>query len=275
MNRRRRFFWLVPLALLLVGGVERLSSRTPELDEQAADAASPSRAADSPASPKARISRKSARLVPLYPAGSLVLARPRPKPAGAKVRERKEMRRAARKPAPAKPGSPPSPAVEGERPVLEVDYQEIGFDRYLDVIERVGRFFVLIETGDGAGLGPEVSLRAGAIVRTGGHDTDALASTRPHLVSDPGIRERLAVIGLPAGANGDRLVLLLTKPFDSLLWDTIRESLSKKGLALNDIARVRGAYEEGRNGVFLRLDSAVARADGREYPLHAKLRVSL
>ena len=273
MNRRWRFFWLVPLALLLVGGVERLSSRTPELDEQAADAASPSRAADSPASAKARNSRKSARLVALYPAGSLAVAKP--KPAGAKVRERKKMKRAARKPIPAKPGSPPSPVVEGKRPVLEVDYQDIGFDRYLDVIERVGRFFVLIETGDGARLGPEVSLRAQAVVRTGGHDMDVLASARPHLVSDPGIQVRLAAIGLPADARGDRLILLLTKPFDSLLWDTIREALSKKGLALNDIAQVRGAYEEGRNGVFLRLDSAVARADGREYPLHGTLRVSL
>jgi hypothetical protein len=275
MNRRWRFFWLVPLALLLVGGVERLSSRTAELGEQAADASSPSRAADSPASPKARNSRKSARLVPLYPAGSLVVAKPRPKPARAKVRERKETKRTAGKPAPAKPGSLPSPEVEGKRPALEVDYRDIGFDRYLDVIERVGRFFVLIETGDGAGLGPEVSLRAGAIVRTGGHDMDVLASARPHLVSDPGIRKRLAVIGLPAGAHGDRLVLMLTKPFDSLLWDTIRKSLSKEGLALNDIAQVKGAYEEGRNGVFLRLGSAVARTGGREYPLHEKLRVSL
>ena len=273
MNRRWRFFWLVPLALLLVGGVERLSSRTADLGEQAADATSPSRAADSPASHKARNSRKSARLVTLYPAGSLAVAKP--KPAGAKVRERKKTRRDAGKPAPAKPGSPLSLEGEGKRPVLEVDYQEIGFDRYLDVIERVGRFFVLIETGDGAGLGPEVSLRAGAIVRTSGHDMDVLASTRPHLVSDPGIQERLAAISLPAGAHGDRLVLMLTKPFDSLLWDAIRESLSEKGLALNDIAQVKGAYEEGRNGVFLRFDSAVARADGREYPLHAKLRVSL
>lgn len=139
----------------------------------------------------------------------------------------------------------------------------------------VGRFFVLIEAEGGAGLGPEVSLRAGAIVRTGGRDMDVLASTRPHLVSDPGIQERLAAIGLPAGAHRDRLVLLLTKSFDSLLWETIRESLSEKRLALNDIARVMGAYEEGPNGVFLRLDAAVARADGREYPLHGKLRVSL
>ncbi len=275
MNRRRRFFWLVPLALLLVGGVERLSSRTAELGEQAADASSPSHAADSPASAKARNSRKSARLVPLYPAGSLVVAKP--KPAGAKVRERKnkKTKRAARKPAPAKPGSPPSPKVEGKRPILVVDYRDIGFERYLNIIERVGRFFVLIETKNGARLGPEISLRARSVVRTGGRDMDVLALARPNLVSDPGIRERLAAIGLPAGAHGDRLVLMLTKPFDSLLWDTIRELLANNGLALNDIAQVKGAYEEGRNGVFLRLDSAVARAGGRKYPLHGKLRVSL
>lgn len=76
MNHRWRFFWLVPLALLLVGGVERLSSRTPELDDQAADATSPARAADRLVSAKARNSRKSARLVSLYPAGSLAGAIP-------------------------------------------------------------------------------------------------------------------------------------------------------------------------------------------------------
>ena len=255
------------------GGVERLSSRTPELDDQAADATSPARAADRLVSAKARNSRKSARLVSLYPAGSLAVAKP--KPAGAKIRERKEMKRAERKTIPTTPGSSPTPEVEEKRPVLEVDYQDIGFDRYLDVIERVGRFFVLIETGDGARLGPEVSLRAGVIVRTSGYDMDVLASARPHLVSDPVIQKRLAAIGLPAGAHGDRLVLMLTKPFDSLLWDTIRESLLEKGLALNDTAQVKGAYEEGRNGMFLRLDSAVARVDGREYPLNMKLRVSL
>ncbi len=275
MTQRWRFFWLVPLALLLVSSVERLSLRTPELGQQAADAASPSRAADRAVSNTASNSRTSVRLVRLYPAGSLFVAQPEPGSGETKASEGKEMRSATGQPTPATSESLPSPELEGERPVLEVDYQEIGFDRYLDVIERVGRFFVLIEAEGGAGLGPEVSLRAGAIVRTGGRDMDVLASTRPHLVSDPGIQERLAAIGLPAGAHRDRLVLLLTKPFDSLLWETIRESLSEKRLALNDIARVMGAYEEGPNGVFLRLDAAVARADGREYPLHGKLRVSL
>lgn len=275
MSRRRRLFWLAPLALLLVSGVERLSLRTPELGRQAADAASPYRAADSTVSNAASNSRTSVRLVRLYPAGDLFVDQPGPEPAEAKAPVEKEMISATAQPNPAMTETLPSPELDGERPVLEVDYQEIGFDRYLNAIQQVGRFFILIETQNGAGLGPVVSVREKVTVRINSQDMDVLASTRPHLVDDPGIQERLATIDLPANAYGDRLVLLLTKSFDSLLWNTIRESLSEEGLALSDIARVRGVYEEEPNGVFLLLDMAVARTDGREFPLHGKLRVSL
>ena len=42
--------------------------------------------------------------------------------------------------------SPPSPGLERELPVLKVCYEEIGFERYLDFIDGVERFFVLTET---------------------------------------------------------------------------------------------------------------------------------
>jgi len=274
VSRRRRFFWLVPLALLLVVGVESLSSRTVEPGEQAADVASPSRAENRPASPGALPSQQSARLVPLYPAGSLAVARP--EPAGARAWESSQRGQPVRKPVAAKPHSLLSPEIEGKRPALEMDYRKIGLDRYLEIIEteRIGRFFVLIETEDANGLGPEISLRAGTLIRKNDDDRDDLATARPHLVSDPAIRERLAAISLPAGARDDRLVLMLSRKFDFLLWDAVGKTLSGKGLALSAIARVRGAYEEGGNGVFLRFDSAVTRASGRAHPLLGKLRVA-
>ncbi len=275
MSRRWRFFWLVLLAILMVGGVERLSSRTLIPDEQASDEPPPPSTESNPVQNNTHASRKTARLVPLYPAGSLYVEEPEPEPA---------------KPEPTRvePASPPARApdgtltspvppfrLEGKRPALEVDYETIGFERYLDVIERVGRLFVLLKGKNGVGLGPEVSLRQGIVLQTGSHDMDVLATNRPHLVSDPRIRESLAAIGLPAGAHEDRLVLMLTRPFDSLLWDTVWQSLYKQGLAIENIAQIRGAYVEGRNGVFLRLDSAVAKEGNQEYPLGRRLRVSL
>ncbi len=277
MSRRWRFFWLVLLATLMVGGVERLSSRTQIPDEQASDESAPPPTESNPVRNNTHTSRKTARLVPLYPAGSLYVAEPEPEP------EKPEP-----EPVHAEPASPPAKApdttltsqisslfLEGKRPALEVDYETIGFERYLDVIERVGRFFVLLKGKNGVGLGPEVSLREGIVLRTSSHDMDVLATNRPHLVSDPRIRESLAAIGLPADAHEDRLVLMLTKPFDSLLWDTVWESLYKQGLAMEDIAQIKGAYVGGRNGVFLRLDSAVAKEGNLEYPLGRRLRVSL
>ena len=149
MTRRCRLFWLVPLALLLVSVVERLSLRTPELGQQAADAASPSRAADSTVSNAANNSLTSVRLVRLYPAGDLFVDQPGPEPAEAKASEEKEMNSATGQPNSTVSETLPSPELDGERPVLEVDYREIGFDRYLNAIQQVGRFFVVVETDEG------------------------------------------------------------------------------------------------------------------------------
>ena len=268
MIRRWRFVLLAALALVLVGGVERLASRTDEPDDRTAQAAS--QATSQAARNESRTSRKSARLVPLYPVGNLYVSKPEPKTPQLPPAEN----RAAASPPPEDAPSPPSPELEGERPVLEVGYEEIGFDKYLDIIERVGRFFVLTETENGVRLGSEVSLREGTVLPSNAIDMDVLATNRPHLVSDPRIQERLAAIDLPPGAHDDSVVLILKKPFDSVLWDIIEEAVSGRGLALDEIARIRGAYEENAKGVFLRLDAAVTKADGREIPLGRKVKVT-
>jgi len=199
--------------------------------------------------------------VPLYPAGDIYVEKPKPK-------KEPPIKKPPRK-------SPPMPAFDGDRPVLEVGYDAIGFERYLEVIERVGRFFVLIDGAEGVELGPEVSLRDGTLNGMEYADTDHLASERPHLVSDPRIQERLAAIGVPSDAYDDSVVLMLTRPFDSLLWDVIGEALAKRGLALDEVTEIDGAYVEGGNGVFLHLDAAIAKTDQRRVPLGRRLRISL
>ncbi len=270
MRRRWHSLWLVPLIFLLSGGVEWLSARPPKVEKEIMTSS-----AQVPKAPSPRIdrkqTRKAARLVPLYPAGSLYVKRPAPKPKSTKKKKRlKRAKRTKRQPAPR-----PEMHLDGKRPSLEVAYEGIGFERYLEVIERVGRFFVIIEDGEGVGLGPGVSLRDGITLRRSADDLADLAAKRPHLVSDLRIRQRLDVVELPLYAARDRVVLLLTKPFDSMLWDAVAKTVSKHGVRLDEIARIIGAYEEGSKGVFLRLDAAALRKDGREIPLGRKIRVSL
>jgi len=209
-------------------------------------------------------------LVPLYPKGDLFVhktkkpkAKPKPK------RPRKVAASKKRKPSPL-----PKSSREGERPILEVGYDEIGFSLYLDAIERVGRFFVLLKTEKGPRLGPEVSLNNG-VLSTHKSDLSMLAADRPHLVSDPMIQERLAAIELPQGALDDSVVLMFTKPFDALLWDTISESLSKHGFSLKHVRLISGAYINANRGIFLRLDKAFIKNRKWKVPLNRRMRVSL
>ena len=134
---------------------------------------------------------------------------------------------------------------------------------------------LLAPTPDGLTLGPQVSLKEKVIFPDGKSDKDGLALDRPHLVSDPRIQGRLAEVNLPEGASNASVVLLLTKPFDSVLWDVISETVSKRGLVLSAIARIKGAYVEGRTGVFLRLDQAVLKSGQAEIALNRRVRVTL
>lgn len=270
MSHRWRFTLIMLLALMLVGVSERLASRTIIPDQQTTQS-SAAATSGKKAATKPRPARKSgARVVSLYPSGSLFVSRPKP------AAKRKQKAKPAGKRAKLKNTSLPSPSMKGNRPVLEVAYEGIGFNRYLDIIERVGSFFVLLRSGAGPELGPELSLQKRTISAADGHDMGLLAANRPHLVSDPRIKGRLKMIKLPANAYQDRVVLMLNKPFDSLLWETIRKTVAGHGLALKDIARVSGDYVEGgKGGVFLRLDTAVTRIGGKRIRLGRRLRVTL
>ena len=267
MRRLTRLALLLVFALVVVSGADWLSSKIPETEQRGEVAAK-----NVSAKAKERQAKKTNsvvnRLVRLYPAGSLFTdpseartkASGRNSPSTGKPHSRKK-HHAAR--------------GEGRRPVLEVSYDDIGFERYLDVIGWVGRFFILLRDRNGVALGPEVSFQHGVLVPRNEGDIDVLAIRRPHLVSDARIKARLATMRLPEKALDDRVVLVLTKPFDAELWEAMRKSAAKRGLALNEIALIRGAYVEGRGGTFLHLDKAITRTGKREVALNRRLRISL
>jgi len=256
----------------MLGTIESLTTEARKAHTQdSAQGASSSQPRQSlqEASPK---TNAAARLVPLYPVGDLYVEQAQ-EPSKTPDRPSPE-----KKPEPVagknKPLDTPSREREGERPMLEVGYEEIGFNRYLDIIERVGRFFILIQKGEERGIGPQVSLRNGKLY-TRKSNMNSMAIGRPHLVSDVRIHDRLRTIDLPSDALDDRVVLILTEPFDNLLWDIIDETIASRGLDLSKVALVKGTYVEGGNGVFLRFDSAVEKTSGKEITLSRKLRVSL
>ena len=152
MSRRWRFLFLVPLALMLVIGVERLASHSREPADQAEASSIQSQATQRPSPTKPSLVRRIARLVPLYSAGSLYVKKPRPQKPTKRAHQKKRSRPPAKQPKLTKAAPRPSPPLEGEHPVLEVGYEEIGFERYLNIIERVGQFFVMTQTKLGSML---------------------------------------------------------------------------------------------------------------------------
>lgn len=285
MNRFWETFWLLCVAVLLVTVTGWITPLQPIPDEQAQEA-SVSGQKPVPVILDRSKTEKAARLVPVYPVGSLPVLRKKALPP---VKE--EQNPVAEKAMPEKTGSVdqrprppvnkvdksgiPSLKLSGERPVLDVSYETIGFDRYLEIIEKVGRFFLLIDKGGNIAVGPEISLLRGAVMPGVRGDMSGLAVKRPNLVRDSQVSRRLEIMGLPPDAIEDRVILLLRKPFDRLLWNAVRSGLSSKGLALKDIARIEGAYEEIDDNVFLKLEVAVARDGRREVPLEKRIKVSL
>ena len=270
MSPRWRSFWFFVLAIVFVIWIDRISihARTPHSQPSAAQAAKKSDKKSHPTSTSTPTAW--AQLVPLYPKGDIFARKAKKQKAEPKPKKTKKAASTKKR----RPSPLPTPNRDGDRPVLEVGYEEIGFARYLDVIERVGRFFVLLQTEKGPSLGPEVSFNDGAL-SIHKSDLNSLAADRPHLVSDPKIQKRLATIELPHGALDDSVVLMFTKPFDALLWDTISESLSRHGFSLKQVSLINGAYINGKNGVFLWLNKAITKDGKQQIPLKLKLRVTL
>lgn len=285
--RGRNVLWLILLLALFILGAERIAASL-GFDIEPAKTIQTKGRSDPPSSPpiiNQEALRQAARLVPLYPAGSLSVEVPPESPSSVEKNEKRVPAQPAKATTPTPPPSaaklpnlaPPTVSLNGELPALEVDYREIGFNRYLDVSERIGRFFVLVEGENGRTMrGPEVSLIRGVVSQTTAAELATLATHRPNLVSgDPMIRQRLSTIQLPPGTRTDSLILYLTKPFDSVLWGAIADTVAKQGLELADVDRISGRYVLDRRGVSLRLESAILRKNGRALELGRLVKVTL
>ena len=192
----------------------------------------------------------------------------KPTPKRAKVQHRAKPAPAQREP------RPKSPETHGDRPILEVSYSDIGFDRYLNVIERIGRLFILINSSTGPTLGPEISLRHSRVYGDRSDFSD-LATKRPHQVSDAKILERLQNIDLPPDAVTGSVVLVMNQPFDNLLWDTIDDTLANRGLKIEQIGKITGNYTEETGRVSLDLEIAVLKGSKKVMYLDQTLMVAL
>jgi hypothetical protein len=218
-------------------------------------------------------------VIPTYPVGNLPVEKKVAKskekePIKKVVRiEKQKKKRISNKPRQSTPKKI-APKRDGDFPVLEVGYEAIGFADYLDAIERVGHFFLISNTENGTEIGSEISLKS-RIVYKHRIDLSNLAIRRPHLVSDSMIRDRLAGFSLPDDVQTDSIILVFSKPFDDLLWDTIEGALSKRNLFLNQVSRIDGGYVKEREEIFLMIRSAEVRNTGEEVHLDRRLRITL
>jgi hypothetical protein len=299
MKKGRYIFLLTVLTVFLFGASKWISSGK-TIPHKQTEKATPEK--QNTQVNQAKINRKredsstsqEVRVVTLYPAGSISVRKPPPKekPPVRKVKAQRKRVEAPKKKTnppkvqvkatPTKTKPPPEKDVPhvsrtytGERPKLEVGYDYIGFNRYIDVMERVGRLFVLIEDGDKVKLGPEVSLIRKTILGDRGIEKEQYAVDRPHLISDPFIGELLTELDLPETALKDRVVLLFESPFDDLLWDVIASVAAAKNIPLGSIMQVSGDYIEQGDGIFLKLTHAVIKDTLKEMPFNRSIRVSL
>jgi hypothetical protein len=280
VKSRSRFLLFVILAVLLVVALDRAAIRLLDKEHHQTSAA-----VDEPEKTKKHQNRVKmpahgkSWVIPIYPAGDLPVAKPVVIPKKQEPPSKSVKRDSHKKAQPHKKPKQDLPRLvtsmrEGDFPVLEVGYEAIGFAGYLDVIERVGHFFLITNTENGTEIGSEISLKS-RIVYQHRIDLAKLAVKRPHLVSDSMIRERLSGFSLPDNVLTDSIILVFSKPFDDLLWDTIVSALSSKNLSLNEISRIDGGYVKERQDIFLLIRSAEKRETGEEVLLNRRLRISL
>ena len=249
MSGRWRTWLFVVLAVLMVALVYQVSDRVAQArlkERNTLDLANAQ--VSKPPLPKSEPT-PTITTVPLYTDGSL-FAKPKKKKTKKRKAKKRPVRivRKAALPQRFKPVTTPDQIKSA--PTLVVDYKRIGFRRYLDVIESVGRFFTMKETENGSRLGSEISLKLGRVISRV-TDLSVLAIKRPHLVSDKKIQDRLALIDLPDGTLNDRVVLALVKSFDAALWNTILRTLQLSNLHITQISQINGTYIERDGSVFL------------------------
>lgn len=280
MKNRLRFFLFVVLAILLVIALDKATVKF--LDEEHNLASTSSDVPENKEKPLKETKSSGLRqswIIPIYPVGDLPAAKEevvQKKPEPTRKPKTKKAPKKTQTPTKKEKSTPRKITTQrdGSFPVLEVGYDAIGFSGYLDAIERVGHFFLISNTEYGTEIGSEISLKNKTVYR---HRIDLgnLAIKRPHLVADAMISEQLAGIFLPSDVQTDSIILVFSKPFDRLLWDTIKSALSKNNLSLDDISRIRGGYVKERGDVFLMIRFAERKDTGEDVLLNRRLRITL
>jgi hypothetical protein len=302
MTRHWRSLGFVPLALLLVLVVHDLSvnKRAVPLDQVGAGLMPRPKVVRPSVEPAERLLAGSVTEIPLYEGGDLP-AHPAAKKKAVKPRPLPRMKPPPVESAPVKPVArrkmrPPtrekqvqakaavmSPAPimdqvgseKASRPVLVASYDGIGFARYLEVVERVGRFFVLLRLEGGTKIGPPVSLAQRLTIPYSQSPTAGLATERPHLVSDRDVRRRLREMRLPRHAFEDRVALLFRDGFDQELWAAVGDALRRRQLTLSQVEEVRGHYVFRSGIIHLEFDNAQLKNDGGYVLLSEAIKVKL
>ena len=152
-------------------------------------------------------------------------------------------------------------------------WEQIGFDHYVEVIERVGRLYVLVKEGQDVQLGPEVSLARTELLGNRGIDKANYAIERPHLISDDFIEDSLSLLRLPEAALKDRVVLVFNAPFDRLLWQVIGKIIADQDLRIEDILKVSADYVLENRTIYLKFSSAIAKRNSQLLSLKRKIPV--
>ncbi len=164
--------------------------------------------------------------------------------------------------------------LTGDRPVLDVSYSDIGFQRYVELIEKKGRLFLLLDNAGKLELGPAITLNESKILKHS-NDMSRLAVSRPHMISDNMIKENIANIDIPKTALAESVVLIFHKPFDSVLWDTIEDTLDKVKVSMSEVSQVTGEYMYKNKRIMLVFKNAILKKNGQIIPLKSSMTVSL
>ena len=160
-----------------------------------------------------------------------------------------------------KPAAPQPPVVsrkaktENTMPTFVLGYKEIGLERYLRAVERIGKLHLILYNGENQRFGPKISFVSRKI-NPDGIDSENLAVDRPYLITDIDLPRHLGLFQLPLGTLEGQLVLFLNKSFDELLWDTLTAKLHRKKYRLSDIASVKGEYLSEAQNIHIFLDHA-------------------
>ena len=164
-----------------------------------------------------------------------------------------------------KPRSVSLPPNRETYPQLEIDYSEIGLERYLIKVEEIGKIYLVHmsgERGERRSIGRQVSF-ARRKLGDGTYGSTwrkmKLAIDRPYSITDKELSMHIGRFELPINVMDGQLILFLTKPFDEKLWRALERQLQKQGFTLSDIAIVKGEYRSESQHVWIEITEAITK----------------